>query len=177
MGGSFRIGRSGGPAAGEMGRIYQTYQQGIGGSQNYLGLPATQSSLQRSPSLMDDTASLGTLSVTKFPNNSSKFMKRSASCASQFVSASRLPPLHHCPGAVAPARYQILYRGTLIHKEFQTMSLFQRCTRRAYLSRIYQLTTEFISKGASLGLCPILIYTGATQGESSFKVLLPPWNE
>jgi len=91
MGGSFRLGRSGGPGGGEMGRIYQTYQQGIGGSQNYLGLPATQSSLQRSPSLIDDTASLGTLSVTKFPNNSSRFMKRSASCASQFVSASRLP--------------------------------------------------------------------------------------
>lgn len=38
-----------------------------------------------------DTGSLGTLSVTKFPGKPSKYMKRSASSASQFVSASRLP--------------------------------------------------------------------------------------
>merc|ERR1719350_1499454 len=40
---------------------------------------------------MDEKSSLGTLSVTKFPSRPSKQMKRSASCASQFVSASRLP--------------------------------------------------------------------------------------
>lgn len=61
------------------------------------GLGDIYSSLPRqsyTSSLGDhDTGSLGTLSVTKFPSKPSKYMKRSASSASQYVSASRsLPP-------------------------------------------------------------------------------------